>query len=128
MLLLKLSDKGSEQWFLYKLVTKFYDRNFEPKLLKLKLQIFTKYWAKLPEKELQSLLTHFQNITEKLINEDTTLQNSVLVLPAKKAAIGRSFSMLRLIKSCRRSVTGQSRLYHLVLIGTCKVNFGTQAN
>ena len=90
MLLLKLSDKGSEQWFLYKLVTKFYDRNFEPKRLKLKLQIFTKYWAKLPEKELQSLLTHFQNITEKLINEDTTLLNSVLVLPAKKATIGRS--------------------------------------
>ena len=99
-----------------KLVTAFYDTDFDARRLKVHLEIFGEDCTKLNTKDLRSII----EIQKSLISEVIKLVKLILVLPAANATSERAFSMLRLVKSYQRSTTGQNRLNHLILLSTYK--------
>ena len=106
-----------------KVVTEFYDTDFDAQSLKVHLKIFGEDCTKLITKDLGSIIEHlraFSEVQKSLISEVIKLVKLILVLPATNATSEHVFSMLSLVKSYLRSTTGQSHLNHLMQLSTYK--------
>ena len=106
-----------------KVVTEFYDTDFDAQRLQVHLEIFGEDCTKLITKDLRSIIEHlrdFSDVQKTLISEVFKLVKLILVLPVTNATSERVFSMLRLVESYLRSSTRQSRLNYLMLLSTYK--------
>ena len=93
-LLLKAANKedfSEEQ----KVVTEFYDTDFDAQRLKVHLKIFAEYCTLLITKDLGSIIEHlrfFSKIQKSLISEINKLVKLILVIPATNATSEHVFS------------------------------------